>query len=125
MASSQKKPWTVYDRPWLDVPVLHRLQPPPPPVSNHYAGFFFHDVFFLAQGKYPVNNKFLSFPIPAFFPETLSMLTPPLFSYYNKGNAWVAEQADARDLKSLAPRECTGSIPVPGINDILYLQPTC
>ena len=30
--------------------------------------------------------------------------------------AWVAEQVDARDLKSLDPCDCTSSILVPGTN---------
>ena len=39
------------------------------------------------------------------------LLTPP-------NNAWVAELVDARDLKSLGPSGCAGSIPAPGINKI-------
>ena len=32
----------------------------------------------------------------------------------NASRAWVAELVDARDLKSLGPRGCVGSIPTPG-----------
>ena len=39
------------------------------------------------------------------------LLTPP-------NNAWVAELVDARDLKSLGPSGCAGSIPAPGTNII-------
>ena len=33
---------------------------------------------------------------------------------YKEAHAWVAELVDARDLKSLGPCGCAGSIPAPG-----------
>ena len=39
-------------------------------------------------------------------------------------NAWVAELVDARDLKSLGPSGCAGSIPAPGTNKINNLEAT-
>jgi hypothetical protein len=34
--------------------------------------------------------------------------------YIITAEAWVAELVDARDLKSLGPSGCAGSIPAPG-----------
>ena len=34
--------------------------------------------------------------------------------------AWVAELVDARDLKSLGPQGCAGSIPAPGTNQKIF-----
>ena len=36
----------------------------------------------------------------------------------------MAELVDARDLKSLAPRECAGSIPAPGTK-VFYVPKIC
>jgi hypothetical protein len=33
-------------------------------------------------------------------------------------HAWVAELVDARDLKSLGPSGCAGSIPAPGTKNL-------
>jgi hypothetical protein len=40
--------------------------------------------------------------------------TLPSEYYIITAEAWVAELVDARDLKSLGPSGCAGSIPAPG-----------
>ena len=46
--------------------------------------------------------------------EINKSLTAREVKYKNTILAWVAELVDARDLKSLGPSGCAGSIPAPG-----------